>query len=77
MNDPVVSVKNILASEIYFAIRPYGKEKYPVIIYAKEYRTDNAYRIKAEMSLEQVKSYYEIFKSVLERAESEGEANEF
>ena len=69
MNDPIISVKNILASEICFAVRPYGKEKYPVIIYAKEYRTDEAYRIKAEMTLEQVKSYYEIFKIIIEKSE--------
>lgn len=76
MNDPVVSVKNILASEICFAVRPYGKEKYPVIIYAKEYRTDDAYRIKAEMTLEQIKSYYDIFKRIIEQAERKGDINE-
>ena len=64
-----MEVKNIQASEIYFAVNIKNKDKYPVIIYAKEYETDNEYKIKGDMTLEQVKSYYEIFKRIIEKSE--------
>ena len=76
MNDPINKVQTIWASELYFGIKPGIENKFPVIIWVKECRTNDEYRIKAEMNLEQIKEYYKIFKYIVEREERKGEVNE-
>ena len=61
-----MNIKTIQVSETRLYIRTDNKEKFPVILYFKDFETSEEYRIKGEMNLEQVKTYYKIFKRVLE-----------
>ena len=61
-----MNIKTIQVSEVKFCIRTNNKEKFPAILYFKDFETSEEYRIKGEMNLEQIKTYYKIFKRVLE-----------
>lgn len=76
MNDPISNVQTIWASEARLYIRTDNKEKFPIILYLKDVNTNDEYRIKADMNIEQIKVYYEIFKRILEQVEGEGECND-
>ena len=76
MNDPISNVQTIWASEVRFCIRTDNKEKFPTILYLKDVNTNDEYRIKADMNIEQIKVYYKIFKLILEQVEGEGECND-
>lgn len=76
MNDPISNVQTIWASEVRFCIRNDNKEKFPTILYLKDAKTNDEYRIKADMNLVQVKEYYKIFKYIIEQAECEGDIND-